>query len=178
MSTFQFQEQLAAYLPPMRAFALSLTKNGEDANDLLQETAFRALRNRDKFRPDTNLKAWLVTIMRNTFINNLRAAKRRKVLSDWSNNSYLIDSDVRQSTSNQGESTVFGKELQQIIDGLKEKYRKPFLMHYQGFAYDEIAKDMDLPLGTIKSRIFVARQQLKKSIEIKYHARSMQELMN
>ncbi|MEO1629081.1 MAG: sigma-70 family RNA polymerase sigma factor, partial [Bacteroidota bacterium] len=81
MSTFQFQEQLAAYLPPMRAFALSLTKNGEDANDLLQETAFRALRNRDKFRPDTNLKAWLVTIMRNTFINNLRAAKRRKVLS-------------------------------------------------------------------------------------------------
>ncbi|MEM9917327.1 MAG: RNA polymerase sigma factor [Bacteroidota bacterium] len=172
-----FHQNLVSSLGPMRSFALNLTRNAEDANDLIQETALRALRHKDKFSPGSNLKAWLATIMRNTFINKLRAAKRRAVLSDGSSNTYLIDSDIRQFVRNDGESYIMQEELVTIVDQLDKKFKEPFLLHYNGYSYEEIATQLQMPIGTIKSRIYTARQYLRKEVTRLYKADNYRELV-
>ncbi|MEM9917479.1 MAG: RNA polymerase sigma factor [Bacteroidota bacterium] len=169
MTSAQFSQKIGPQLAPLKSFAYSLTRNEEDANDLVQETTFKAFKNREKFRPGTNLKAWLITIMRNTFINSYRTAKRKNILSDGSYNSYLVDSSRHAVVNNQGEYDMLHNEISNVIDRLKDKYRVPFLLHYEGYKYDEIAKDLDLPLGTIKSRIFIARQKMKEQMQLLYN---------
>ena len=166
MSTHEFNlkiEQISQYL---HSFALNLTKNSEDAKDLYQETTYRALVNKDKFAPDTNLKAWLFTIMKNIFINNYRKRMKANTIMDSTNNLYFINSGSTEI--NQGETDIFIKELNSMIDSLDGSLRIPFMMHYEGFKYQEIAEELDLPLGTIKSRIFFARKELKKMIKERY----------
>ena len=151
----------------LHSFAYNLTKNVEDAKDLFQETAYRALTNRDKFRPGTNFKAWLFTIMKNIFINNYRKKAKANTIMDSTDNLYYINSGSV-LISNSGDSNIMMQELTSMIENLDDSIKIPFLMHYQGFKYQEIADHLDLPLGTVKSRIFFARKELKDNIN-KYY---------
>ena len=167
MSTAEFNQNLNFLTDSLHAFAYSLTKNMEDAKDLYQETGFRAINNRDKFRPETNFKAWTFTIMKNIFINNYRKKIKANTLLDATDNSYFIDSSDNVIT-NDGNRNILMKELQLMIDSLEDNIRIPFVMHHEGYKYNEIADMFDLPLGTVKSRIFFARKALKEMIRKSY----------
>lgn len=162
-----FQHQIDSMSTLLHAFAFNLTKNVEDAKDLYQETAYRAMTNMDKFRPGTNFKAWLFTIMKNIFINNYRKKTKANTIVDSTDNLYYINSSAN-AISNRAESSIMMKELVQLIEKLDDSIRVPFLMHYQGYKYQEIADYLDLPLGTVKSRIFFARKDLKEMIGRRY----------
>jgi RNA polymerase sigma-70 factor (ECF subfamily) len=167
MSSIEFQSEFNRLSSLLQAFAYNLTKNVEDSKDLYQETAYRAMTNQDKFRPGTNLKAWLFTIMKNIFINNYRKKVKANTIMDATDNNYYINSGSV-VISNQGDSNIMMKELSAMIEGLDESIRIPFMMHYQGYKYQEIADHFDLPLGTVKSRIFFARKELKDLIGKRY----------
>lgn len=167
MSQGDFNGEFSRLTTLLNSFAYKLTKNSEDAKDLYQETAFRAMSNRDKFRPGTNLKAWLFTIMKNIFINNYRKKVKANTIMDNTDNLYYINSG-RNSIENAADSNILIRELKDMIELLDDSTRIPFLMHYQGFKYQEIADHLDLPLGTVKSRIFFARKDLKSQIARQY----------
>jgi RNA polymerase sigma-70 factor (ECF subfamily) len=167
MSQIEFYDRFDKMTALLQSFAYSLTKNSEDARDLYQETAFRALTNRDKFRVGTNFKAWLFTIMKNIFINNYRKKMKANTIMDSTDNMYYINSGSV-TIDNGAESNIMMKELTKMIGHLDESIRIPFLMHYQGYKYQEIADHLDLPLGTVKSRIFFARKDLKAQIKKSY----------
>ena len=158
----------------LHAFAYNLTKNVEDAKDLYQETAYRAMTNMEKFRPGTNFKAWLFTIMKNIFINNYRKKAKANTIVDSTDNLYYINSSST-ITSNGAESNILIKELTDMIEHLDDSIRVPFLLHYQGYKYQEIADHLDLPLGTVKSRIFFARKELKDLIQARYPSLAVDE---
>jgi RNA polymerase sigma-70 factor (ECF subfamily) len=168
MSTAEFSGQINEMSGMLQAFAYKLTKNSEDSKDLFQETAFRALTNQDKFRTGTNLKAWLFTIMRNIFINNYRKKAKSNTIFDATDNQFYLNAGTAQTVENDAESGILMKELQQMVDVLDDSIRVPFLMHYYGYKYQEIAEQLDLPLGTVKSRIFFARKELKDVIQSRY----------
>ena len=167
MSSIEFNDRLNQMASLLHSFAYSLTKNNEDARDLYQETAYRAITNREKFRTGTNLKAWLFTIMKNIFINNYRKKVKANTIMDSTDNQYYINSGDN-AIDNKAESSIMMKELTRMIDKLDESIRIPFLMHYQGYKYQEIADYLELPLGTVKSRIFFARKDLKLQIKRSY----------
>ena len=167
MSQTDFYDRFDEMTNLLNAFAYNLTKNMEDAKDLFQETAYRAMTNRDKFRPGTNFKAWLFTIMKNIFINNYRKKTKANTIMDSTENLYYLNSGST-TISNSAESNIMMKELIGMIEGLDDSVKVPFLMHYQGFKYQEIADHLELPLGTVKSRIFFARKELKASINQRY----------
>ena len=164
MTTLQFNEQVVDYSGSLKPFAYKLTRNSEDASDLIQETVYKALINADKFHKGTNLKAWLFTIMRNIFINNYRRNSRHGVVSDPTENLSLLNS-IRNSTTNSGLVNIHMEEVNKALENLSEEFRIPFLLHYEGFKYNEIAEELQLPLGTVKSRIFFARKALQKMID-------------
>ncbi|GLR19772.1 RNA polymerase sigma factor [Portibacter lacus] len=164
MSTIEFDSKLNSLSGLLHSFAYNLTKNTEDAKDLYQETAYRAITNRDKFRPGTNFKAWLFTIMKNIFINNYRRKAKANTIIDSTDNMYFINSGGA-AISNDAHSNILMTELHGMIDSLEDSIKVPFEMHYQGFKYQEIADELDLPLGTVKSRIFFARRALKEMIQ-------------
>jgi RNA polymerase sigma-70 factor (ECF subfamily) len=167
MTSVEFNSKLGGLTSILHSFAYNLTKNVEDAKDLYQETAFRALFNRDKFQPDTNFKAWMFTIMKNIFINNYRKKVKANTILDTTDNQFFINSG-NHSTSNAAEGGIMLKELNAMVDSLEENIKVPFLMHFDGFKYQEIAEELDLPLGTVKSRIFFARKALKDKILANY----------
>ncbi len=153
--------------PVLNSFAYNLTKSMEDAKDLYQETAFRAMTNKDKFRPGTNFKAWLFTIMKNIFINNYRKKVKANTIMDSTDNNYYINSG-KIAISNKAGSNIMVDEIKRMISGLDESIKVPFMMHYSGYKYQEIADYLELPLGTVKSRIFFARKELKDMINRRY----------
>ncbi len=167
MKSDAFLPALNTHKDRLLSFAFNLTKNSDDAKDLLQETYFRALTNQDKFQAGTNIKAWLLTIMRNIFINNYRKKLKTRVLFDSTDNLYFLNSGPNH-IGNQGETNMLLDELNRMVGELDESIRYPFLKHFEGFKYQEIADEMHLPLGTVKSRIFFARQDLKAKIERLY----------
>ncbi len=177
MSTIEFSTQFDRLRRTLFSFALNLTKDEESARDLVQETAFKAFKYRDRYEPQTNLRAWLMTIMRNSFINEYRKRKRRQTLNDNTSNDYLLDSGL-QSVSNQGESTVMQEEIIKVVNTLEDWARIPFLMHFQGFKYEEIADELEVPLGTIKSRIFFARQKLQAQMRKLYTAKQIEDILS
>lgn len=155
------QDQLDRISQSLRAFSLKLTGNNDDAEDLFQDTALRIITNADKYNQGTNFKAWAVTIMRNIFINNYRKRVRRNLIIDQTPNNYYINSGDN-SIGNEGESDITFIELMGMVNTLPEDFRKPFMMAYEGYKYEEIAEELGSPLGTIKSRIFFARKKLQK----------------
>lgn len=167
----QVTEQLDRISNALRAFSLKLTGNNVDAEDLYQDTAVRIITNADKYKPGTNFKAWAVTIMRNIFINNYRKKVRRNMIIDQTPNNYYINSGDR-IVDNDGETNVTFKELMALVDTLPEDFKKPFLMAYEGYKYEEIAEELGSPLGTIKSRIFFARKKLQKMYDENYKERA------
>ena len=163
MSTLEFNSKFYQLTTALRSFAYNLTKNDEDAKDLYQETAFRAMTNRDKFRTGTNFKAWCYTIMKNIFINNYRKKVKRKTILDSTDNDFYINSSSN-VVSNDAGSNIMMQELNSMVDSLDDSIKKPFEMHFEGFKYQEIADALRLPLGTVKSRIFFARKALKEMV--------------
>lgn len=166
MSTLEFNSQFSKLTALLNSFAYNLTKNSEDAADLYQETALRALKNKDKFRPGTNFKAWSFTIMKHIFINNYRKKSKRNTIIDSTDNMYFINSGA--IVENDAEKNILMAELNRMVESLEENLRIPFEKHYEGYKYQEIAEELDLPLGTVKSRIFFARKALKKMIASQY----------
>lgn len=162
MSTLEFQQNLLGLRQQLYYFALSLTKNKDDASDLLQDCMVRAITYREKFQDNTNFKAWVYTIMRNTFINGHRRIKRgREVMDAVSNNAKTFS---RSNTPTTPSSTLRAKEIESMVGAMDPAFGEPFKMHYNGFKYDEIAAQMDIPVGTVKSRIFQARKRLRNQL--------------
>lgn len=158
MTVLEFNYQITTFQDKLSAFARTLTKDEEDAKDLFQETILKAMKYRDKFVSPTNLKAWLYTIMKNTFINEYRRKKLVSIVKDDSPGEYILNSKT--SVLQSQESILYTDEIRRKINELDEDYRIPFLKHVEGFKYKEISDELNLPIGTVKSRIFVARQKL------------------
>jgi len=163
MATLEFNEILLHNADFLKPFAINLTRDTEAANDLYQETLYKALANKEKYNTGTNIKAWLFTIMRNIFINDYRRKAKQKTIFDSTPNDYLIN--LKQATvRNAAESELQTKEIQSAIHQLPEIFKTPFLLYFDGYKYHEIAEVLDEPLGTIKSRIHFARKLLKEQI--------------
>jgi RNA polymerase sigma-70 factor (ECF subfamily) len=161
MASAKFQSNLMSLQANMLNFAYMLTSNRDDAYDLLQDTTLKALDNEDKYTEGTNLKGWLFTIMRNIFINNYRRVSRATTVVDTTDNQYLINISA-ESAQETPDGTYTANEITAAINSFSDEYRIPFSMHVAGYKYEEIAKEMNLPLGTVKSRIFAARKRLQE----------------
>jgi RNA polymerase sigma-70 factor (ECF subfamily) len=176
MSNMEFTNAYGQFENALFTFARHLTKTEDDALDLMQETAYKAFKYRNMYKPHTNLKAWLMTIMRNTFINDYRQKKRRQTLNDSTNNNFFLNSGDK-TVSNLGESLVTLNEVSRVVDELEDWMRVPFLMYFNGYKYDEIAEELDIPLGTVKSRIYFARQRLKSTLGVMYNSGNVAEII-
>lgn len=157
MSTIEFNNTLLLLESHLTAFARSFTRNEEDAKDLTQETMLKAIIYKDHYVQQTNFKAWVFTIMRNIFINQYRRRKKTGTIFDPSDIDVLSNVPANQLNPF---NYLANKEIKAQISILGEEYRVPFDLHFKGFKYKEIADQLDIPIGTVKSRIFLARQKL------------------
>lgn len=162
MEKTKFINKIVAMQPELQSFALKLTQNQDSANDLVQDCVLKAFDNAHKFIHAENFKGWMYTIMRNLFINNYRRSVRELSFIDSNFTEYShnhITQDER------FEETYDLKLLHKTIKDLPEDIRRPFMMFVAGLKYKEIAEKMDLPIGTIKSRLFFARKRLKSDLK-------------
>ncbi len=165
METSEFYTGLLNSMGYMKGFAYKLTQDEDDSSDLLQDTMLKALRYRERFATGTNLKAWLYTIMKNIFINNYRRAMKSNIFIDHTDNQHFINSSTRTS-KNSGEGNLALNDIRHEINALPENLRNTFMMNYTGYKYEEIAKKLNLPLGTVKVRIHHAREKLKEKLKV------------
>lgn len=156
-----FEDKLVDLQSNMMNFALTLTSNREEAKDLLQETTLRALDNKEKYYENVNFKGWVFTIMHNIFVNNYRRVVRSQTMIDQTENLYHLN-----MPQNSGFDTPEGAytvaEIVKVINNFSDEYKVPFSMHVSGYKYEEIAQQLSLPIGTVKSRIFFARKRLQE----------------
>jgi RNA polymerase sigma-70 factor (ECF subfamily) len=157
-----FKQELVDHSEFLKPFAITLTRDQEEAKDLFQETLYRALANVDKYNGGTNVKAWLYTIMRNIFINNYRRKARHRTIH------FTAAEDLGNAqpvSTDHPENRIEVKNIFRLVHRLPEIFRYPFLLYFDGYRYHEISEIMKEPLGTIKSRIHFARKFLKSEIE-------------
>ncbi len=164
MSSQNFQAKLLDLQSNLLNFAYMLTSNKDDAYDLLQDTTLKALDNEDKYVENVNFKGWVFTIMRNIFINNYRKVVRSATVIDQTEDLYHLNLP-QESGLETPEGTVAATEISSAINSFSDDYRIPFTMHVSGYKYNEIAEKMNLPLGTVKSRIFFARKRLQEMLK-------------
>ena len=162
MTAVEFTNQVQQISVLLRPAALTLTRDTDAAYDLVQETLLKALLNKDKFKAGTNLKAWLYTIMRNTFINNYNKITKRSSSLDTTDIFQYSGTADNFVTYNGANSSFVMGDIDQALAGLNEDFRKPFMMYYIGYKYLEIADKLQIPIGTVKNRIHIARKELKK----------------
>lgn len=165
MTALEFTYQVGNFSKILKPFALRLTKDSDDANDLIQDTLVKAYTNRDKYSDGTNLKAWLFTIMKNTFITQYQRMVRRNTFIDTTENLHFINSS-ESVQSNLALNSFVKEDLEKALANTDEMYRTPFLMYFEGFKYHEIAEELDLPIGTVKNRIHIARKELKGQLKM------------
>jgi RNA polymerase sigma-70 factor, ECF subfamily len=169
-----FADDVMPYAKQLYAHALRMTRNPADAEDVLQESYLKAYRAYDTFTAGTNLRAWLYRIVTNTYINRYRSAQRRpdEVGSEDLEDFYLYkrigDADTP-SSARSAEQTVLDSlvhdDVVAAIEGLDERFRQPVLLaDVEGFAYKEIAEIMDVPIGTVMSRLHRGRKQLQQRL--------------
>lgn len=164
LATHALEKQLLALQDNMFNFAYTLTSSREEAKDLLQDTTLKVLDNQDKFTDNKNFKGWVFTIMRNIFINNYRRLTRNQTILDQTEDLYHLN--LPQESGFETPDEAFNvKEISKAINSFSDEYRIPFSMHVAGYKYNEIADKMNLPLGTVKSRIFFARQKLQSMLK-------------
>ena len=156
---------LARYLRPWFARRLSAA-HVSHAEDLVQETLLKALLNKDKFKAGTNLKAWLYTIMRNTFINNYNKITKRSSNIDSTEYFQYFNTDENYITHNGATTDFVVRDINEAIASLGTDYRTPFMMYYIGYKYLEIAEKLQIPIGTVKNRIHIARKELKQALKV------------
>ena len=161
MSVINFQSEVKTATVVLKPHAMRLTRDINDAEDLIQETIVRALTNEDKFQEGTNIKAWLFTIMKNIFINDYRKKSKRNTVIDTTDNLYYLNAST--TISNAGERAFVMNDIRNALMKISNELRVPFLMHYKGYKHHEIAEQLNLPLGTVKSRIFFARKESCRS---------------
>lgn len=164
MTNIEFNTQVLRQTSSLKMYALNFTRDSEDANDLVQDTILKAITYYNKFKEGTNLKGWLYTIMKNTFINNYRRVVKM--------NSFVTKSDeitspnlLYSSTTNMGEGKFVMKDIQNALDSLPREYFVPFTQYFEGYKYHEIASNLQIPIGTVKTRIHVARKILKSQLK-------------
>lgn len=144
----------------LMSFAVQLTRNREEAEDLLQDTTLKVLDNEAKYTENTNFKGWVFTIMRNIFINNYRRQARCATVVDQTQDLYHLNL-AQDSGLDTPDGSYATREISEVINSFSDGYRVPFTTHVAGYKYSEIAEKMNLPVGTVKSRIFFARQRLQ-----------------
>lgn len=164
MTPISFDNQISDCRNSLMHSALQFTKNHDDADDLVQDTLIKAIRYEEKYEVGTNLQAWLFIIMRNTFINNYKAFKRRsrvfiENVDPWS---YPINSSTGY---NAGEGKMINDDINKALRNLQPGYSIPFLRYFEGYKYHEIAIEMDIPIGTVKTRIHIARKILMAKLK-------------
>ena len=158
MSTPEFNTLVLNNSDALKPFAITLTRDQEAANDLCQETFYKAFAYLDKYQPGTNIRAWLYTIMRNIFINDYRRNARKKIMLDTiqhTQNHYVVSSEIG----------VRLKEIQTAIHQLPAIFKTACQLYLEGYKYHEIAFTLNEPLGTIKSRIHFAKKILQKKLD-------------
>jgi len=163
MTKLEFNSEVIEHTQSLRVYALHFTRDHEDADDLVQDTVLKAVTYYAKFREGTNLKGWLYTIMKNTFIN-----KYRKFVKT---NHFVTKSEVISShqlaysaTRNGGEDKFIMTDIKRALSRLSEDYYVPFSMYFEGFKYHEISEHLEIPIGTVKTRIHMARKMLKRNL--------------
>ena len=145
-------------------FAYQLTTDREAAQDLLQDTTLKALDNEEKYVDNVNFKGWVFTIMRNIFINNYRRQVRSATVVDQTEDLYHLNLS-QESGLETPEGSFAAREISEALNSFSDEYRVPFSMYVAGYKYSEIAEEMQLPLGTVKSRIFFARKRLQTMLK-------------
>lgn len=145
-------------------FAYQLTSNREEAEDLVQDTTLKVLDNESKYVDNVNFKGWVLTIMRNIFINNYRRKVRSATIIDTTEDLYHLNLS-QESGLETPEGTYATKEISKAINEFTDEYKVPFTMYVAGYKYSEIAEHMNLPLGTVKSRIYFARKRLQNTLQ-------------
>ena len=154
-----WRDDLLAMTPVLRAFAWSLSHNGSDADDLVQDTLIKAWTNREKFEPGTNLRAWLFTILRNTYYSAL-LRRRREVRDEAGEYAGALKTPPTQDWS------IAMRSLQAALQKLPAEHREALiLVGAAGLSYEEVAEICGCALGTIKSRVNRARARLLKIME-------------
>lgn len=159
MTTIEFQYELISLQKKLMFFAFRLTSDMENAKDLLQETNLKALNYRDKFANNTSLCAWTYAIMKNTFINRYRYNLNHTNISKSFKGTFY-DLQTNFDKADNPDSIYMSKELESIIDSLESNLKIPFNKFIEGYKYAEIAEDLGVKVGTVKSRIFLARKKL------------------
>jgi RNA polymerase sigma-70 factor (ECF subfamily) len=176
----RFERDVVPLVPGMLGAALRMTRNRADAEDLVQETVLRAYRGFSGFTEGTNLKAWLYRILTNTFINSYRRKQREPLvvpeeeLPEW----YLFERLGGQGSVASAESTVLesipDEDVRAALDSLPEGFRMAvWLADVEGFAYKEIAEILDIPIGTVMSRLHRGRRTLEKLLWDKVKERGL-----
>ncbi|MCF8324951.1 MAG: RNA polymerase sigma factor [Leadbetterella sp.] len=165
MTAIEFNYALQTNTKTLKPFAMRLTKNYDDANDLVQDTLVKAFLNKDKYADGTNLKAWLFTIMKNTFITNYQRMMRKNTIIDTSDNLHYINSSDS-IVQNDAYGNFANEDISKALEKLDETYKEPFMMYFNGFKYHEIAEKVAIPIGTVKNRIHLARKELKDKLKI------------
>lgn len=146
------------------SFARKLTSNEEEAHDLVQDTTLKALDNESKFVDQANFGGWMMTIMRNIFINNYRKSVREKTIVDTTEDLYHINL-AQDSGSLTPDGAFAAGEISAVLNAFPEDHKRPFSMHIAGYKYEEISEKLNMPLGTVKSRIFFTRQKLRELLK-------------
>jgi RNA polymerase sigma factor (sigma-70 family) len=158
MSIQEFNTLVLNNSEGLKPFAITLTRDHEAANDLCQETLYKAFAYREKYESGTNIRAWLYTIMRNIFINDYRRNNRKKIVMETVRNQ-------QQSFVHSSEIGIRLKEINSAIHQLPAIFKTACILYLQGYKYHEIAYALNEPLGTIKSRIHFAKKILQKNID-------------
>ncbi|MGY0037124.1 RNA polymerase sigma factor [Pedobacter sp. NJ-S-72] len=166
MSSNDFNFRLYSYKDSLQSFAISFTRDMEDANDLVQDTMLKAINYSNHFKEGTNFKAWLFTIMKNTFINNYRRTTRTNLIMTVTDDEITSDKLHYSASVNDSDGKFVMEDIYKALDKLQPEYYTPFLKYFEGFKYHEIADQLDIPIGTVKTRIHIARQLLKKSLKM------------
>lgn len=164
MEATDFNALLAKHHSYLQPYANTLTGDAVAADDLCQETMLRALLYADKYEMGTNLRAWLYTIMRNTFINGYRRGRRMVKLPDEASIESAYEA-AGMAARNEGYGRLRAKEIAKAVDALPQSLRLAFELYYAGYKYAEIAGLLHEPLGTVKSRIHFARKALMAGLE-------------
>ena len=159
-----FKQRLLGLQGNLYNFACQLTSDKDAAQDLVQDTTLKVLDNEAKYVDNVNFKGWVVTIMRNIFINNYRRQVRSATVVDTTEDLYHLNL-CQESGLTTPEGSFAAKEISVAINSFAKEYKVPVTMYLAGYNYSEIAEKMNLPLGTVKSRIFFARKRLQEMLK-------------
>lgn len=164
ITQINFDKMMEQELSALRNYALSLTHDLDDTKDLVQDTILKAYRYKDKFQAGTNLRGWLYTILKNSFINNYRRNQKRNTFLDTTDNTFYLDIPSHR-IDNDAELKFIRKDLDSAVEYLPTDLRVTFKLNAEGFKYHEIAEELNIPIGTVKTRIFIARRVLREKLK-------------